>query len=229
MMATPVMPVPVRSVSRSLPWLLLALAFALSGCSSIEYGLKEKFDIYKSDILVSDVGKARTSQEEAREQFRDALEQFGTVVNIEETGLKKAYDRLNDEYEDAEGAAQEVSDRIDDVEDVADDLFSEWKKEIRQYTDDSLRRDSEARLRETQERYGEMLASMKAAEQSMQPVLGRLLDNVLFLKHNLNAQAVGSLRGTFTALEGDIDRLTAQMNQSIERSGQFIADMRRPG
>jgi len=206
---------------------LWPLLLVLGGCSTVEYGFKEKFDIYKSDILVADVGKARESQEQAREQFRDALEQFGTVVNVKETGLKKAYDRLNDEYEDAEAAAEEVRERIDDVEDVADDLFDEWKDEIRQYTDDSLRRGSETRLKETQSRYADMLATMKVAEQSMQPVLGRLLDNVLFLKHNLNAQAVGSLRGTFTTLEGDIDRLIAQMNQSIERSGQFIADMKR--
>jgi len=208
-------------------WLPLLAVVALSACSSIEYGVKEKFNVYKSDILVADVGKARESQEDAREQFKDALEQFATVVNIEETGLKKAYNRLSDEYEDAEAAAEEVRDRIDDVEDVSGDLFDEWNKEIRQYTDASLQRDSESRLKETRSRYDDMLASMKTAEQSMQPVLDRFLDNVLYLKHNLNAQAVGSLKGTFTALEGDTDRLIAQMNRSIERSDQFIAEMKR--
>jgi len=60
----------------------------------------------------------------------------------------------------------------------------------------------------------------------MQPVLATFKDNVLYLKHNLNAQAVGSLRGSFNNLEGDIERLVNQMNQSIKRSNDFIAQMK---
>lgn len=212
--------------SRSL-MLSVCAAGLLAGCSSVKYGALEKVGIHKRDVLVDNVEDARESQEDAREEFKDALERFGDVVSIAETGLKKAYDQLNDEYEDAAEAAEEVSDRIDDVERVADDLFDEWEDENKLYTDASLRRDSEARLKQTQSRYADMLNTMKQAEQSMQPVLNTFLDNVLYLKHNLNAQAVGSLKGTFTTLEGDIDRLIAQMNRSIERSNQFISEMRR--
>lgn len=66
---------------------------------------------------------------------------------------------------------------------------------------------------------------MKQAEKTMQPVLNTLRDNVLFLKHNLNAQAIGSLRGEFTTLKTDIATLIKRMNQSIERSNTFIRDM----
>jgi hypothetical protein len=59
----------------------------------------------------------------------------------------------------------------------------------------------------------------------MQPVLTTLRDNVLFLKHNLNAQAIGALRGEFGTLKADIDTLIQRMNQSIERSNAFIRNM----
>ena len=207
-------------------WLPLLAVVALSACSSIEYGVKEKFNVYKSDILVADVGKARESQEDAREQFKDALEQFATVVNIEETGLKKAYDRLSGEYDDALEASEEVSEQIDEVENVADDLFAEWRSELPAIEDAALRADSERQLGVTRTRYRELLASMKDAEASMQPVLKTLRTNVLYLKHSLNAQAIGSLRGTFANLEADIDQLVERMNRSIERSNAFIAEMR---
>ena len=142
------------------------------------------------------------------------------------SSLKKAYDRLSDEYDDSKDAAEEVSEEIDEVEAVANDLFAEWETELEEYTDANLRRTSEDQLRKTRSRYKEMLASMQAAEASMDPVLKTFRNNVLFLKHNLNAQAVGSLKGTFQNLEGDIDRLIDQMNQSIERSNEFIAEMR---
>jgi len=197
----------------------------LSSCSTVKYKSLEKIGIHKRDLLVGNVKDARDAQQEAQEQFKDALERFGSVVEIEETGLKKAYNRLSDEYDDSKDAAEEVSEEIDEVEQVANDLFAEWAREIKEYTDPNLRRNSQDQLRGTQKRYNEMLKSMQDAERSMEPVLKTFRDNVLFLKHNLNAQAVGSLKNTFESLEGDIDKLIEQMNRSIERSNQFIAEM----
>ena len=201
------------------------VAVAGAGCSAVKYNALEKVGIHKRDLLVGNVEDARDAQEDAQEEFRDALEQFGSVVQIEETGLKKAYDRLNGEYEDAQEAAEEVSEQIDEVERVAEDLFDEWAEENDLYTDANLRRDSEASLRTTRARYKEMLATMKESEKSMEPVLATFRNNVLYLKHNLNAQAIGSLQGTFSTLQGDVDRLIEQMNRSIERSNQFIREM----
>ncbi|MFK7890648.1 MAG: DUF2959 domain-containing protein [Granulosicoccus sp.] len=205
--------------------LLAVVVTALTACSTMKYNALEKVGIHKRDLLVSNVEDARDAQEEAQEQFKDALEQFGSVVRIENTDLKKAYDRLSDEYEDSADAAEEVSEQIEDVENVAEDLFEEWAEEIEVYTDPNLERDSQGKLRDTRARYSEMLRTMKDAEASMQPVLNTLRDNVLYLKHNLNAQAIGSLRTTFSALENDIENLVQRMNQSIARSNEFIRTM----
>ena len=210
---------------RSAAFLLVAAAL-LSGCSTIKYSALERIGIHKRDLLVGNVEDARDAQKDAQEEFTDALERFATLVEIEETGLKKAYDRLSAEYEDSVAAADDVSEQIDQVEDVADDLFAEWRSELPDIGDEVLRADSERQLGLTRSRYGELLASMKEAEASMQPVLKTLETNVLYLKHSLNAQAIGSLRGTFANLEADIDQLVERMNRSIERSNAFIAEMR---
>lgn len=209
-----------------LPGAVVVATLLLAGCATAKYNALEKVGIHKRDLLVGNVEDTRDAQKDAQEQFKDALEKFGSVVSIEETGLKKAYDRLSDEYEDSVDAAEEVSDNIDDVQEVAEDLFAEWKQEIGEYSDANLKRSSQLKLRETEGRYTEMLRSMRQAERSMQPVLATFKDNVLFLKHNLNAQAVGSLRTTFRDLESDIGVLIEQMNQSIQRSNAFIADMK---
>ncbi len=203
--------------------MLLAMALVLvAGCSTVKYNTLEKIGIHKRDLLVGNVEDTRDAQKEAQEQFQDALERFGSIVTIEDTDLKKAYGKLKDEYEDSKDAAEEVTEQIGEVEEVAEDLFAEWSEENKAYTDATLRRDSENKLRDTQARYTEMLKSMKQAEASMQPVLASLYDNVLYLKHNLNAQAVGSLQTTFNELEGDIGILIERMNQSIARSNDFI-------
>ena len=198
----------------------------ISACSSTYYGAMEKVGVHKRDILVDRVEDGRDSQEAAQKQFLSALEQFDSVVKLEETDLKKAYDKLNKEYEQSRSAADTVSKRIDKIESVANALFKEWKGELKQYESKELRRSSEKQLQTTKVRYNEMLASMKAAEQTMEPVLRIFHDNVLFLKHNLNAQAIGSLQSEFTNLEGQIGELIKSMNVAIDSSNKFIADIK---
>lgn len=205
---------------------VLLLPF-LGGCSKAYYGAMEKVGIHKRDILIDRVEDARDAQSEAQEQFKSALEQFGAVVHIENSNLKIAYEKLNTEYEDSERAAAKVSERIDKVESVADALFDEWEDELKLYKSADLRRSSQRKLQKTKTRYNEMLASMHRAEKSMEPVLRSFRDNVLFLKHNLNAQAVGSLRSEFSTLKGEIDGLIKKMNVAIETSNQFISDIKQ--
>ena len=200
--------------------LLLAI-----GCSKAYYGAMEKVGVHKRDILVDRVENARDAQADAQEQFKDALEQFGSVVNIENTDLKEAYEKLNAEYEDSDAAAEEVSGRIKKVESVADDLFAEWEKELDLYTNQTMRTNSARKLTDTRARYDIMLASMHKAEKSMQPILATFHDNVLYLKHNLNAQAIGSLRSEFAGLKVKIEGLVQNMNDAISSSNQFIKDL----
>ena len=205
--------------------LVLMLGLGISGCSGTYYNAMEKAGYHKRDILVSRVEKARDSQEEAQEQFTSALAQFGSVVKIDDSNLKSAYEKLNAEYEDSEEAAEDVSDRIDNVESVSKALFREWEEELELFQNKSLRATSEKKFKATQQRYSQMIATMHKAEVSMDPVLKTFRDNVLFLKHNLNAQAIGALRGEFSSLSADIDQLIGKMNTSIESSNKFIAEM----
>ena len=205
--------------------LVLMLGLGISGCSGTYYNAMEKAGYHKRDILVSRVEKARDSQEEAQEQFTSALAQFGSVVKIDDSNLKSAYEKLNAEYEDSEEAAEDVSDRIDNVESVSKALFREWEEELELFQNKSLRATSEKKFKATQQRYSQMIATMHKAEVSMDPVLKTFRDNVLFLKHNLNAQAIGALRGEFSSLSADIDQLIGKMNTLIESSNKFIAEM----
>lgn len=217
MMMTPRIPVKLIVVA--------ALFLLIGGCATAYYDAMEKVGIHKRDILVDRVKDARDSQVDAQEQFKSALEQFASVVQLKDTDLKRAYEKLNAEYEDCKGAARKVSARIDRVEAVADALFDEWKGELDLYKRADLRETSRKQLAATQSRYRGMLATMHRAKKSMQPVLATFYDNVLFLKHNLNAQAIASLKVEFSTLRGKIDGLVRRMNESIESSNAFIAGL----
>lgn len=198
----------------------------LAACQSAYYSAMESVGFEKRDILVGRVENARDAQEDAQEQFTSALEQFSVLIDFDGGELQAVYEDLNDEYEASESAATEVSDRIDAIENVADDLFEEWREELTQYSSASLRRDSERKLKDTERRYQQLITSMKRAEKRMAPVLDALRDNVLYLKHNLNASAIGALQGELSTIEADVSRLIAEMNTAIAESDAFIDSLK---
>lgn len=197
----------------------------VGGCQSAYYGAMEKLGYEKRDILVDNVQDARKAQEAAKQQFESALEQFIAVTNFEGGDLERQYRKLKDEYDESESRAKDVRKRIADVEQVASDLFKEWEKELGQYKSAELRRTSERQLQDTKSRYQQLIASMKRAERKLDPVLGGFRDRVLFLKHNLNARAIASLRTQRAAVEADIGALIADMNRSIAEADRFIKSM----
>ncbi|WOI37999.1 DUF2959 domain-containing protein [Alteromonas sp. CI.11.F.A3] len=197
----------------------------LTGCQSAYYAAWEKVGVEKRDILVDRVENAKESQEDAQEEFSSALEAFSAVVAFEGGELEDVYNKLNSEYENSLSAANEVSSRIDKVEGVAEALFDEWEDELEKYQNASLKRESSEKLRDTERRYSALIKTMRKAESRMAPVLSAFQDNVLYLKHNLNASAIGALQGELTNIQNDVDQLIQQMNSAIAESDAFIAAM----
>ena len=185
----------------------------------------EKFGYEKRDILVKRVENAREAQHEAREQFESALAQFIAVTDFSGGELERQYNKLKDAYDDSDARARQVRERIDEVERVAQDLFKEWAKELNEYTDAGLRRSSQRQLDATKARYQKLIAVMHRAEKKLDPVLNAFRDRVLYLKHNLNARAIASLRAQRAKVEADIGALIEDMNRSIQEADVFIREM----
>jgi hypothetical protein len=217
-------------MTRSFPYIrslvgLTSLLFCLAGCQSAYYKTMETFGKQKRDILVSRVEKARDAQENTKKQFQTALEQFSSVVKVPGSELQTKYNKLKSELDKSEASAKEVSTRISDVENVTKALFKEWKSELDQYTNKDLRRASEQKYKQTQARCDQLIGAMKQAEQKMAPVLAAFRDQVLFLKHNLNAQAVASLQGELVTIESNVASLVRDMDASIAEANSFISTM----
>jgi hypothetical protein len=194
-------------------------------CQTAYYETMEKFGYHKRDLLVRDVEKARDAQQEAKEQFKSALDRFTKTLDIQGGELQEKYESLNSEYERSEAKAKAVRNRIASVEDVSEALFAEWNDELKQYSSSSLRKKSQEQLMQTRTNYAQLLKAMKRAEAKMDTVLAKFKDQVLFLKHNLNAQAIASLKGELVSVEGNINSLIKDLNASIQEADSFIAAM----
>ncbi|MGR8929130.1 MAG: DUF2959 domain-containing protein [Gammaproteobacteria bacterium] len=207
--------------------LFLALFTMLSACSSLYYKGLEEIGIPKREVMIYRVEKARSTQEETKKQFKSALEQFTAMTNFQGGDLEATYNKLNGEYEASVKKAEEINKRINDVEDVSEALFEEWETELDQYTNASLRRNSQEKMIATEAHYKNLIDAMKRAEAKIEPVLSVFRDQVLYLKHNLNAQAIASLKGQLGMVEADVASLVAAMEESITEANNFIKTIGR--
>ncbi len=206
---------------------LFILTLFLTACSSMYYGAMDSVGVPKRDIMVYRVEKARDTQMEAKQQFKSALDQFTQLTQYDGGDLEETYNRLNDEYEDSVDKAKEVRKRIDDIEDVSEALLEEWKEEINEYSSASLKRSSEEKLRATEKQYHQLINAMNEAADKMDPVLVVFKDQVLYLKHNLNAQAIASLKGELGTIQSDVSSLIAAMEKSIDEADAFIKTLEK--
>lgn len=202
-------------------WMVVAGLLAM-GCQSAYYAVWETFGKEKRHLLKSRVDQAREDQAEASEQFKDTLTRIREMYGFDGGELEAGYEKLKNDYEVCEIRANDVRERMDAVEEIAADLFEEWADELEEIETPDLRARSERSLVDARKRYERLETSMKAAEASMTPVLRKLKDYVLYLKHNLNAQAIGALKGEMSSIETEIASLVAAMNRSISEADAFL-------
>lgn len=202
---------------------LSVAVLGLCGCSTLYYGAMEKMGVHKRDIMVDRVKEARDTQSATKKQFLSAMEQFKSVVNVQGGDLEKKYNALSATLQKSEKSAADVRTRIQSVESVSEALFSEWRSEIKQYSSAALKSSSQQKYDATRRKYGELMAAMRRAESKLEPVLAPLRDQVLFMKHNLNARAIAGLSDELVSVQANVDTLIREMEGAIAQADAFIS------
>lgn len=180
----------------------------------------------KREILVSRIEDGKDAQQDAAKQFKTALEAFQSVTGFDGGDLEKIYKKLNSEYEHSESRAKKVTDKIESIDKVANDLFTEWGGEAGQMSNRQLKTDSERMLRDAQTRHRTLMRQMRSSEAKMQPVLRVFRDQVLYLKHNLNARAITSLKKSVIEINDDVAALIKDIELSTIEADKTIASLK---
>lgn len=206
--------------------LIFSAILLTSGCKTVYYDTMERMGIHKREILVDRVEEAQESQEVAKEQFADALEAFRATVTVKSSKLIDTYEKLQKEYNNSVMRANDVRGRIAAVKDVAEALFEEWESELNEFSSDNLRNASATQLKTTRREYETLVKAMEKAESKMDPILVVFNDQVLFLKHNLNARAIASIQDEVSTMEAEVANLITDMNLAIAEAEAFVNQLK---
>ena len=177
------------------------------------------------DILVDRVEDARDVQTETTEEFKSALEKFRSVVHFDGGDLEKKFNTLSSALERSEDAAKKIESRVDKVVDASNTLLEEWSEELKDYHDPALRQKAASQFDRTRDQATRLIAAMRKAQSKTEPVLAAFRDQVLFLKHNLNMQAITALSEETATIESNVAELIRDMEASIAEANAFIDAM----
>jgi hypothetical protein len=201
------------------------LLLTLPGCTQLYYKAQEKIGNEKRDILVDRIKKGREDQDKAKEQFKSTMEAFQAATGFKGGQTEEVYKKLKKEYDEAADKTKKVSDRIASIEQVSGDMFGEWDKELSGMSNADLRSTSHGLLKATRRRYTDLIRKMKAVESKAKPVLKAFEDQVLFIKHNLNAEAITSLKSNVVKMDADVQILIRDIETSTKEADAFIASL----
>lgn len=190
--------------------------------SSAKYSAYEMVGMEKRDIFKREVKNVQEEQEDTTKAFKDALTRLKDIYDFEGGDLEKQHNKFKSSYERANEESQELKARVAKVDKVAKDLFEEWQAELNEMKDPDLRKRSSSQLKETKSRYSGLEVQLKKSEKKIDPVLVKLKDQVLNLKHNLNARAIAGLKTESGKIQSDIESLIKEVEKSSKEAEALI-------
>lgn len=122
-------------------------------------------------------------------------------------------------------AENSKNDEIESIDHVARDLFEEWEGEIGQMSNGRLKSESNKLLSDSRSRHQQLIRQMQTSERKMEPVLQAFRDQVLFLKHNFNSKAIGSLKKSAMEIDNEVGALIREIERSNQQADQTIAGL----
>jgi hypothetical protein len=206
-----------------IPCVLLVLV--LAGCKSTYYKTMRTLGKEKRDILVQRIKDAKKDQDQTKQQLQTTMESFQALTGFQGGSLEKSYKRLNSDYESAASQAGKLHDKVQSIDQVSKDLFNEWQGEINDMDNGNLKSQDTLMLRNAKSRQATYMRAMRATEDRITPVLKAFRDQVLFLKHNLNARAIGSLKTTSAGLQNDVADLIQSIDASSQEADKLISSL----
>lgn len=206
--------------------IMFTLATAVSSCSTIYYSFWETFGTEKRELLRDNIKKSNDLQEETQTELKSALDRVRSEYKFDEGELESTYDKLASDYDRITRRSESLTARIDKVEEIATDLFAEWKTEAGEISNKKYKRESLKKRDQTIAKFDVLLKSMRKVEASLKPFLVTFNDQVLFLKHNLNAKSLGAFRSEFNSIEKELNQLSQSIKKSSKEAEDFISELK---
>jgi len=198
---------------------LAALSHALAAQAQDE-GVK------RVEQLVKSAGSTVQAIGDAKLQFIKTIDVYNSILAEDAKDRKKLYKKLQSEMAATQEKRAEVGRRADHMRLEAGIVFKSWADSTVGIESPDLRKRSEERLEKTKDRCAEIQSAGQSAVDVYAPVMKALQDQVTYLGHDLNAEAVASLKPDAEKVNAQAQELTKRLDEAIAVANQNINALR---
>jgi len=206
--------------------LLLGLALALlPACSSTGASVQVVGGARAPQApLVECIAEAQGEIAQARSDFDAAFQLYQRLTSpqaVELDGLSKGFGKAIGRCDERR---EEIDERVDDAHDELEDLLRGWGNELERFSSDTMRKKSEAMLRDTEARATRVQKALERLQARMGPVCLKLQDYALFFRHNLSPRAIATLEDTYKDFDAEFHALEAEFGKAATEIEGFLRE-----
>jgi hypothetical protein len=199
---------------------LAVLALAATAGAQTDEGVKQV------ERLVKASGDTVKAIGETKVQLMKTMEVYNSLFADEATDRRKIYNQIQKEMENTDRRRARISEEAAKMNAEADTLFKGWADSTAAIENPDLRERSEERLNATRASYGEIGTVGQKAADLYAPFMKALQDQITYLGHDLNPEAVASLKPDAEKLNERSDKLIQSIDDTIATANKNIGALR---
>jgi hypothetical protein len=209
-----------QSSFRKVALVVATSAVLAASASAQDQGIKQV------EALVKASGSTVQAIAETKLQLLKTMDAYNALLADDAKDRKKMYRDLQKEMENTEKRRAEITRRSGLMATEAQSLFKSWETSAATIESEDLRKRSEERLTKTKASFAEIRAVGDKAAQLYAPVMKTLGDKVKYLGHDLNPNAVATLKPDADKLNKEVQELVKAVDDTIGTTNAKIGELR---
>ena len=210
--------------------LTICLLFASTACQSNSYTSSISLTGADSQsALAKAVERSIERQAECEGEFAEAFLRLQALQQAEAESLGALFGDFREQVDACALRVQRAEQDIDATQEKGALLFDSWTAELAEFSSESMRARSEARLLSVQQGLENLILGQQRAQTQMGVLLSSYRDYVLFFNHNLGTHSNGDLEGENALFESQLERLRDDLGLVRREGSAFVRQLQGAG
>jgi hypothetical protein len=179
--------------------------------------------VQQVDELLTHIERVQVETAVAKDAAHAVLSDLCALVSPSFKGdAAPAFAEFMESAESCEKQGIVLKKSVEPMTRAADQLFLRWTKDLESFGNTRMRQRSQSRLDETRTRYQSILGATQAAQIALDSYNKDLRDHALFLRHDLNATSVESIRADVRLLNEQIQELDKRFDATTAAARAYV-------
>ena len=183
--------------------------------------------VFAQSKTAKEAQNLKKSADAAQQSITDVLDHvegmlgsYNAIVGGTSKNVQSDYKKLANALNGTDKKIQSAKKGMDSLSKQANKFFIQWEKELAEYSSDSMREKSSARLEAAKEKSRNLAATLGEASAAFGPLMQNLNDQILFLGRDLSPEAIADLQDEAAELNQQAEDVTATVKDLLTKADE---------